>query len=126
FPQVFFFASCLHLFNTQDTACKSATVADIVFVVDESTSIGTQNVQLVQSFVSKIIEGLDVGLNKVRTGVVMYSDAPRAEVYLNSFREKAEVLRYIKTLPYRGGGTNTGAALDFARQNMFVQGRGSR
>ncbi|XP_069051376.1 collagen alpha-6(VI) chain-like [Lepisosteus oculatus] len=126
FLQVFFFASCLHLFNTQDTACKSATVADIVFVVDESTSIGTQNVQLVQSFVSKIIEGLDVGLNKVRTGVVMYSDAPRAEVYLNSFREKAEVLRYIKTLPYRGGGTNTGAALDFARQNMFVQGRGSR
>ncbi|MBN3325895.1 CO6A6 protein, partial [Atractosteus spatula] len=108
------------------TACKSATVADIVFVVDESTSIGTQNVQLVQSFISKIIEGLDVGLNKVRTGVVMYSNAPRAEVYLNSFREKAEILRYIKTLPYRGGGTNTGAALDFARQNMFVQGRGSR
>nr|XP_015212362.1 PREDICTED: collagen alpha-6(VI) chain-like isoform X2 [Lepisosteus oculatus] len=111
---------------TGPAACKSATVADIVFIVDESASIGTQNFRSVRNFVYKIIDGLDVDLNKVRTGVIMYSDAPRAEVYLNSFREKAEVLRYIKTLPYRGGGTNTGAALDFARQNMFVKGRGSR
>ncbi|MBN3325894.1 CO6A6 protein, partial [Atractosteus spatula] len=111
---------------TGPAACKSATVADIVFIVDESTSIGTQNFRSIRNFIYKIIDGLDVDLNKVRTGVVMYSNAPRAEVYLNSFREKAEILRYIKTLPYRGGDTNTGAALDFARQNMFVQGQGSR
>uniref|UniRef100_A0A8P4KD98 Collagen type VI alpha 6 chain n=1 Tax=Dicentrarchus labrax TaxID=13489 RepID=A0A8P4KD98_DICLA len=106
--------------------CKAAKLADIVFIVDESGSIGTPNFQLVRTFLHSIVSGLEVSPSKVRVGVVMYNDRPTAQVYLNSFNDKDELLKFIKILPYRGGGTNTGAALKFARESVFIKDKGSR
>ncbi|KAF7644376.1 hypothetical protein LDENG_00223020 [Lucifuga dentata] len=106
--------------------CKTAKLADIVFIVDESGSIGTANFQLVRTFLHSIVNGLDVGLKRVRVGIVTYSDTATAQVYLNTFNDKDEILQFIKILPYRGGGTNTGAALKFTRENLFTKERGSR
>lgn len=97
-----------------------------MFIVDESGSIGTANFQLVRGFLHKIVEGLDVSLKRVRVGIVLYSDTATVQVYLNSFNDKSEILQFIKILPYRGGGTNTGAALKFAKENVFLKERGSR
>uniref|UniRef100_A0A3Q2E0F7 VWFA domain-containing protein n=1 Tax=Cyprinodon variegatus TaxID=28743 RepID=A0A3Q2E0F7_CYPVA len=106
--------------------CKAAKLADIVFIIDESGSIGVQNFQLVRSFLYSIMNGLEISPSKVRVGIVMYNEKPTAQVYLNSFRTKDELLNFIKILPYRGGGTNTGAALNFTRENIFVTEKGSR
>ncbi|TMS01716.1 Collagen alpha-6(VI) chain [Larimichthys crocea] len=106
--------------------CKAAKLADIVFIVDESGSIGTPNFKLVRTFLHSIVSGLEVSPNRVRVGIVLYNDKPAAQVYLDSFNVKSELLKFIKILPYRGGGTNTGAALNFARENVFITERGSR
>ncbi|XP_029928332.1 collagen alpha-6(VI) chain-like [Myripristis murdjan] len=106
--------------------CKSAKVADIVFIVDESGSITTPNFQLIRSFLHKIVDGLDVNPKRVRVGIVTYSDRPTGQFYLNTFKDKSETLQFIKILPYRGGGTNTGAALRFARERVFIKEKGSR
>ncbi|KAM4600729.1 collagen alpha-6(VI) chain-like isoform 2-T2 [Polymixia lowei] len=106
--------------------CQTAKVADIVFIVDESGSIGAANFQLMRSFLHRIVDGLDIGPTRVRVGIVMYNDNPTAQVYLNSFNDKKEILQFIKILPYHGGGTKTGAALKFTRENVFVKARGSR
>ncbi|XP_044062813.1 collagen alpha-6(VI) chain-like isoform X2 [Siniperca chuatsi] len=106
--------------------CKAAKVADIVFIVDESGSIGTPNFQLVRSFLHTIVSGLEISPARVRVGIVMYNDKPTAQVYLNTFDDKNELLKFIKILPYHGGGTNTGAALNFTQQNVFIEERGSR
>uniref|UniRef100_A0A673B4S1 VWFA domain-containing protein n=2 Tax=Sphaeramia orbicularis TaxID=375764 RepID=A0A673B4S1_9TELE len=106
--------------------CKGANVADIVFIVDESGSIGDSNFQLIRTFLHSIVSSLDVGLNRVRVGIVTYSDSATPHVYLDTFRDKAEALQFIKTLPYRRGGTNTGAALNFTRDNIFIEEKGSR
>lgn len=97
-----------------------------MFIVDESGSIGTPNFQLVRTFLHSIVNGLEVSPNRVRVGIVMYNDRPTAQVYLNTFDDKTELLKFIKILPYRGGGTNTGAAINFARENVFIKQRGSR
>ncbi|KAK1172363.1 collagen alpha-6(VI) chain-like [Acipenser oxyrinchus oxyrinchus] len=107
-------------------ACRSATLADIVFLVDESGSIGNQNFQQIRNFIRRTVDSLDVDPKKVRVGVVLYSDTPKVEFYLNTFSQKADILQYIKTLPYRGGGTNTGAAINFLKNNVFTKGTGSR
>ncbi|MGH0126136.1 UNVERIFIED_CONTAM: hypothetical protein FKN15_073536 [Acipenser sinensis] len=107
-------------------ACKSATLADIVFLVDESGSIGNQNFQQIRNFIRRTVDSLDVDSKKVRIGVVLYSDTPKVEFYLNTFSQKADILQYIKTLPYRGGGTNTGAAINFLKNNVFTKSAGSR
>lgn len=108
------------------TDCKAAKLADIVFIVDESGSIGTTNFQLVLSFLHSTVSSLEIGQSKVRVGIVTYNDKPAAQVYLNSFDDMSELLKFIKIIPYHGGGTNTGAALNFTREQMFVPERGSR
>uniref|UniRef100_A0A3P8XBR1 Collagen type VI alpha 6 chain n=1 Tax=Esox lucius TaxID=8010 RepID=A0A3P8XBR1_ESOLU len=106
--------------------CSKASVADIVFIVDESGSIGNENFHLVRGFIHNIVEGLNVGLNGVRVGIVLYNEKASVQVFLNSSQEKSSILTFIKLLPYRSGGTKTGEALDFARKNMFIMERGSR
>ncbi|KAA0703512.1 Collagen alpha-6(VI) chain [Triplophysa tibetana] len=106
--------------------CKSAQVADIVFIVDESGSIGEENFDLMRQFLHRIVSGLVVEPESVRVGLVLYSDNPSAEFFLDSFGNKIDILNYIKILPYRGGGTKTGAALTFAKDNLFTPTRGSR
>ncbi|XP_040899842.1 collagen alpha-6(VI) chain-like isoform X2 [Toxotes jaculatrix] len=106
--------------------CKAAKLADIVFIVDESGSIGAQNFDLIRAFLQSIVSGLEVGQSRVRVGIVLYSDIPKALVYLDNFNDKKEMLNFIKILPYRGGGTNTGAAINFTRESVFIKERGCR
>uniref|UniRef100_UPI0037E9B12B collagen alpha-6(VI) chain-like n=1 Tax=Semicossyphus pulcher TaxID=241346 RepID=UPI0037E9B12B len=106
--------------------CKGANEADVVFIVDESTSIGPENFQLVRNFLHSIVSRLDVSPIKVRVGIVTYNVRARAQVYLDTFHDKAELLQFIKLLPYNGGNTHTGAALNFTREKVFIKERGSR
>ncbi|KAM4580451.1 collagen alpha-6(VI) chain-like isoform 1-T2 [Odontesthes bonariensis] len=109
---------------TQD--CIAAKIADIVFIVDESGSIGVSNFQLVRTFLQSIVSGLEISLTRVRVGIVIYSSKPKMMAYLNTFTNKDNLLNFIKILPYRGGGTNTGAALKYARERVFIKEKGSR
>ncbi|XP_053570261.1 collagen alpha-6(VI) chain-like [Bombina bombina] len=106
--------------------CSSATVADIVFLIDESSSIGSTNFQLTRVFLHKVINALDIGLNNVRVGLVLFSDEPRLEFKLNTFDQKYEILDSITKLPYRGGNPNTGAAIEFLRKKLFTKQNGGR
>ncbi|XP_035862083.1 collagen alpha-3(VI) chain-like [Sander lucioperca] len=106
--------------------CKGANIADIVFIVDESGSIGTENFKLMRTFLHSIVSSLDVRPNKVQVGIVSYNEESKAQVYLNTFDNREEILQFIKILPYSEGGTNTGAALNFARTNIFIEEKGSR
>ncbi|XP_077073745.1 collagen alpha-6(VI) chain [Siphateles boraxobius] len=106
--------------------CRSAQVADIVFIVDESGSITSSNFELMKHFLHRTISGLEVKPDSVRVGLILYNDRPSAGFYLDTFVKKDDILNYIKIIPYRGGGTATGAALKFAKNNLFTKNRGSR
>ncbi|KAG9476083.1 hypothetical protein GDO78_002913 [Eleutherodactylus coqui] len=106
--------------------CSGAVVADIVFLIDESSSIGDANFQRTRVFLHKVINALQIGLNDVRVGLVLYSDKPNLEFKLNTFDEKYEMLDYITKMPYRGGTAHTGEALEFLRKEMFSQKNGGR
>lgn len=106
--------------------CRSAQVADIVFIVDESGSITSSNFELMKRFLHRTISGLEVNPDSVRVGLILYNDRPSADFYLDTFVNKNDILNYIKIIPYRGGGTATGAALKFAKNNLFTKNRGSR
>lgn len=97
-----------------------------MFIIDESGSIGSSNFGRVRDFLHSFLSSLDVSQKRVRVGIVMYNDRPKAQVYLNTFDQKNDLLKFIKILPYHGGGTNTGAALNFTRERVFSKERGSR
>lgn len=50
----------------------------------------------------------DLGEDKTRVGVVQYSTDTRTEFNLKQYLKKAELLRAINSLPYKGGNTMTG------------------
>ncbi|XP_067241669.1 collagen alpha-6(VI) chain-like isoform X3 [Chanodichthys erythropterus] len=106
--------------------CKFDVVADIAFIVDQSSSIRSKNFQLVRDFLENTIGSLDVGEGKIKVAVILYSDFPRADVYLDTFDNKADILRYISRMAYGRGKTNTGAALRYAKEHVFTKARGSR
>ncbi|XP_053350350.1 collagen alpha-6(VI) chain-like [Clarias gariepinus] len=120
------------IIETQETVqvtgdCKSApAVADIVFIVDVSDSIAFSNYRLVRDFLHRMINGLEISSDGVRVGMVLYSDTPTADFYLNTFDNKDDILQYIKLLPFKGGGSKTSKALKFAKDKLFINETGSR
>ncbi|XP_075403318.1 collagen alpha-4(VI) chain-like [Tenrec ecaudatus] len=107
-------------------ACREAALADIVFLVDSSTSIGPQNFQKVKNFLSAVVLGLNISSDQVRVGLVQYNDDIYPAFQLNQYPLKSLVLEQIRNLPYRTGGTNTGSALDYIRTNSLTEAAGSR
>ncbi|XP_060778334.1 collagen alpha-6(VI) chain-like isoform X3 [Neoarius graeffei] len=106
--------------------CKAAPVADIVFIVDVSDSTNISNFRLVRDFLHRMINGLEIMPNSVRVGMVLYSDTPTADFYLNTFDDKEEILQYIKLLPFGGGECKISKALEFAKEKVFTKAMGSR
>lgn len=97
-----------------------------MFLVDESSKIGSKYFQLIKAFLLKIVNALDTGLSNVRVGLVLYGNEPRLEFTLDTFNDKLEILNYMKTLPYRGGQPYAGAVIEFLRKKVFAQEAGSR
>ncbi|XP_059417896.1 collagen alpha-3(VI) chain-like isoform X2 [Carassius carassius] len=99
---------------------------DIIFVIDGSEGVGRE-FPIIQEFVRRVVENLNVGENKIRVGVVQYGDTPYADIYLNSHRTKEGVLNGIKELRQRGGRQrNLGRAIDFVSREVLTSGRGGR
>uniref|UniRef100_A0A3Q3X029 VWFA domain-containing protein n=1 Tax=Mola mola TaxID=94237 RepID=A0A3Q3X029_MOLML len=106
--------------------CTQEAVADIVFMVDGSWSIGAENFEQIRRFLYTLVNSFDVGPEHIRIGLVQYSTTPRTEFLLNTHQNKRDILQYISRLPYMGGGTQTGQGLDFMLNEHFVEAAGSR
>lgn len=101
-------------------------MADIVFLVDGSSSIGTTNFQEVRQFLRTIVTGLDIGPDKVRVGLAQYSQEPYQEFLLKDHMDKTSLLAELDRFPYREGNTYTGKAIDFILTEYFTADAGSR
>ncbi|KAF3692451.1 Collagen alpha-6(VI) chain Precursor [Channa argus] len=119
-------AVCSYGTAAQTKTCENATMADIVFLVDGSSSITAENFQEAQTFLRNIIRALDIGPNKVRIGLAQYSDDPHQEFLLKDYTDKKSLLAAVDRIPHRGGGTETGKAIDFLLQQYFTKEAGSR
>ncbi|XP_036374294.1 collagen alpha-1(VII) chain [Megalops cyprinoides] len=106
----------------QAEACRSAIAADVVFLVDESWSMGPVNFQLVKEFITDIIKAFQdnaVGEEGIRFGVTIYNDIPRMRIALTDYTTLEEVLRAVWDLRYEGGASKTGEALEFLAESVF-------
>jgi len=105
--------------------------ADVIFVVDQSGSVGisnNNNSELVTSFLSQLVGRLDIDSGATRVGLVEFSsNVNTAEAFnLNAHSSVADVQSAISPLDYNGGGTNTAAALRYVRTTMLTTSAGER
>ncbi|KPP78780.1 hypothetical protein Z043_101686, partial [Scleropages formosus] len=103
-----------------------STGKDVVFLLDGSDN--TRNdFEGIRSFVKEVVENLNLDDNRDQVAVVQYSSEAAADFTLNSFSSKNNVLSSIKSMKHRGGRPlNTGAALQYVRDNIFTALAGSR
>ena len=106
--------------------CSECSVnTDVVFVVDESGSIGPVNFELVKNFTYAFIDSIkDSEGDKI--GLIIYSDNARVEYNLTSplNNNKSSLLESILSLQYGGGFTNTPDALCLLLNQPWRNGLG--
>ncbi|XP_051787241.1 collagen alpha-3(VI) chain-like, partial [Erpetoichthys calabaricus] len=99
---------------------------DVVFLIDGSDDTAG-GFPAILNFLQQVVESLDVDRDKDHVALVQYSNGPSPHFYLNALSTKEEVLGSIRSLQHKGGRPlNTGAALQFVKDNVFTRSAGSR
>nr|XP_040043961.1 cartilage matrix protein isoform X1 [Gasterosteus aculeatus aculeatus] len=105
--------------------CKTRPT-DIVFIVDSSRSVRPSEFEQVKVFLAKVIEGLNVGPNATRVGVVNYASRVKNEVSLKTHRTKAGLIKAVTKIEPLSTGTMTGLSIQFAMNVAFSESEGAR
>ena len=103
---------------------------DLVFLLDESGSVGSINFRNSLDFVKKIIKAFpDDNLSRqdgTRFGMSTFSTYYRSKFYLSTYTKQASYIYAIDRIWYYTGGTNLGYALQRILADQFTEARGLR
>ncbi|XP_061547693.1 collagen alpha-3(VI) chain-like isoform X5 [Phycodurus eques] len=111
---------------TEEPAESQGPRKDVIFVIDGSDGVG-RDFPIIQEFIRRVVENLNVGENQIRIGVVQFGDYAQADMYLNTYSTKEDVLNSVRGLRQRGGRQrNLGQALQFVSEDVLTAARGSR
>ncbi|KAK7904802.1 hypothetical protein WMY93_017409 [Mugilogobius chulae] len=121
-----FFAALLSSIDAQDVQCRTTAQADIVLLVDGSWSIGRLNFKTIRAFIARAVGVFDIGPDRVQIGLAQYSGDPKTEWHLDAHKTRESLLDAVANLPYKGGNTLTGLALNYILQNNFKENVGMR
>ncbi|XP_050996204.1 collagen alpha-4(VI) chain-like [Acomys russatus] len=91
--------------------CTHVEKADIYFLIDGSGSIRQNDFTEMKKFMKEAIKMFHIGPDRVRFGVVHYSDRIISRFLLSQYASVAELRTAIDNIQQRGGGTTTGEAL---------------
>ncbi|XP_076807221.1 collagen alpha-6(VI) chain-like isoform X3 [Clavelina lepadiformis] len=105
-----------------EPTCPTAS-AEIVFLVDGSTSIGSHNFEKTKTWLKTIVDAFQVGQYYTRIGVVQFTENPHLEFGLDEHRSTQSALQAIQNIRYRRGSTNIGRAIDFTLKQVLSESR---
>ena len=115
-----------------ETNVTCARAADIILILDQSTSIvvGDPNydnwyVQIL-GFAKRVAGAFPIGENLTQVGVLKFSEEVEIVFHLNTYGDRESLLRAIEYMDINGGETNIAAALRTAREIMFDPANGAR
>nr|XP_023411008.1 vitrin [Loxodonta africana] len=97
--------------------------ADIGFVIDGSSSVGTSNFRTVLQFVANLSKEFEISDTDTRIGAVQYTYEQRLEFGFDQYSSKPDILNAIKRVGYWSGGTSTGAAINYALEQLFKKSK---
>ncbi|XP_025906974.1 vitrin [Nothoprocta perdicaria] len=111
--------------DTDRLACSKTCLnsADLGFVIDGSSSVGTGNFRTVLQFVANVSKEFEISDTDTRVGAVQYTYEQRLEFAFDRYNSKQDVLSAIKRISYWSGGTSTGAAISYALEQLFSKSK---
>lgn len=100
---------------------------DIIFLVDGSDSIGPDGLAHVRDFIVKVAQQLELHPDRVRIGLVQYSDRTKTEFSLNTHPSKDSVISSVRRLRKIGGRAgDLASAIDYVMRNELTTSAGVR
>ncbi|CAH6777790.1 Col6a5 [Phodopus roborovskii] len=105
--------------------CKRIELLDIVFVLDHSGSIGSQQQESMINLTIHLVKKADVGRDRVQFGALKYSNNPEILFYLNTYSSKSDIIEHLRRPRATSGETYTAKALQHSNI-LFTEEHGSR
>ncbi|XP_064613512.1 collagen alpha-4(VI) chain-like [Liolophura sinensis] len=90
--------------------------AEIVFVLDSSSSIYPEDYAEQIRFVRDVVDIFDIGEDKMRVGAIAFSDDVHPQFDLGSNLDKDSLVAAVDNIKNYGGGTHTDKALKYLRK----------
>ncbi|KAG9484119.1 hypothetical protein GDO78_009824 [Eleutherodactylus coqui] len=111
--------------DTDKLVCSKTCLnaADIGFVIDGSSSVGTGNFRTVLQFIANITSEFEISDTDTRIGAVQYTYEQRLEFGFDKYSTKQDVVNAIMRIGYWSGGTSTGAAITYASEQLFSKSK---
>ena len=94
---------------------------DLVFLVDDSSSIRQDDWPLVQTFLQSAARTFTVSREATRIGIIRYASNAEVMYRFTSSQNTFSIEGAIRNIRHEGGSTNLAAALVLAYRDMFVQ-----
>ncbi|XP_021375367.1 uncharacterized protein LOC110464458 isoform X14 [Mizuhopecten yessoensis] len=105
--------------NCQNTCGQPA---DVVFMLDSSTSIGQSTFQRMKTYAEELVRKMNVESCDIQVGVMKYSSASMVQFNIGAFRDTETISRAIDAIHYTRGQANMASAFETVRKNMFNGG----
>ncbi|XP_069625236.1 vitrin [Ranitomeya imitator] len=111
--------------DTDKLVCSKTCLnaADIAFVIDGSSSVGTGNFRTVLQFIANITSEFEISDTDTRIGAVQYTYEQRLEFGFDKYSTKQDLVNAIMRIGYWSGGTSTGAAITYASEQLFSKSK---
>ncbi|NWI96044.1 CO7A1 protein, partial [Pitta sordida] len=106
------------------SACRTAEVADVLFLVGHSQGSAKESPRLLKEFMGSMarsFETLGMGKGGIRLAVALYGDKPRMSIELTDYVTIKDTLVAIQDLSPKGSSLRTGSALAFAAHALSRQ-----
>ena len=102
------------------------TIADVVFLLDDSQHMLDSTFEKVKQFMKSIVSAFNIGDNGVRVGSVSFSKWIENNFHLNHHSNMSNVLNAIDTIKRRKRISFINSALDYLRTQSFAVANGDR
>ncbi|XP_056142932.1 matrilin-2-like [Lampris incognitus] len=111
--------------NSPENLCKGVPL-DFVFVIDSSRSIRPNDYEKVKTFITNLLQFLEISPDTTRVGLLQYGSTVENEFSLNTYTTKAEVEQAVRDMKHLAAGTMTGLAIQYTMDTAFTEAEGAR
>ncbi|XP_052793679.1 collagen alpha-6(VI) chain-like [Mya arenaria] len=113
-------ANMVRNWSKNGAICTNAS-ANIVFALDTSFSIHESSFRQQLAFVQRIISHFSIGKQEVRVAVLTFGSDVIHDIEFDDFDDKTALIAAVGNIRYRGGSTNTSAAIKHAREVILSE-----
>ena len=102
-------------------------MADIAILVDKSTSIGSENYEVMKEFIQKIVSELNVAPDGIHVALTTFATTAYPGFDFNAAQNSSIIKEFVGKMIYTTTpGTDVKAGLQYVLDNIFVERNGNR